>query len=256
MKLRKKMNPVEIIKTLKSEKLLDLDGTPMNIEFYEGLSEHEIDQLEVEHSLTLQTEVRELLTESSGMRNCGDVICEFAFDGLKSFQFSECFPNSLPIAHDGCGNFWVLDLCADIAWSGRIYLISHDPAVVLYQSHSLADFLMDFFKSYQSPHINLIEHTTSNFLLQVWKENPDILDYETCLFSKDDKLISFAQSLDKEFTFIDLREPQPGLGFSWGRYGPKTILKRHDSYPIFAYKRAVKASLLSSIFRRHKLTKL
>ena len=42
--------------------------------------------------------------------------------------------------------------------------------------------------------------------------------------------------LENGFHIIDLRRAKPGCGFSWGRYGPKTQIKRFGTHAVFAYK--------------------
>jgi hypothetical protein len=38
-----------------------------------------------------------------------------------------------------------------------------------------------------------------------------------------------------------------GMGFSWGRYGPKTEVRRHGDERVFAYAPPVKVSLWSRL---------
>jgi hypothetical protein len=38
----------------------------------------------------------------------------------------------------------------------------------------------------------------------------------------DERLSAFAAELDDRFTFVDLRSSPVGMGFSWGRHGPRT----------------------------------
>ena len=42
---------------------------------------------------------------------------------------------------------------------------------------------------------------------------------------------------EESFQIIDLRLTQPGDGFSWGRYGPNTRIRRFGTHPVFAYKK-------------------
>jgi len=46
---------------------------------------------------------------------------------------------------------------------------------------------------------------------------------------------AFAAELDDRFRFVDLRSPPVGMGFSWGRHGPRTELRRHGIERLFAY---------------------
>jgi hypothetical protein len=47
---------------------------------------------------------------------------------------------------------------------------------------------------------------------------------------------------------VDLRRPTLGSGFSWGRYGPRTVNRRHGEERLFAYQR--RTSLIRRIFSR------
>jgi hypothetical protein len=71
----------------------------------------------------------------------------------------------------------------------------------------------------------------------VWKTNPGVLSYEECLNSEDPILSAFARELDESFQMIDLRHAKPGDGFSWGRYGPNTRIRRFGTRAVFAYQK-------------------
>jgi hypothetical protein len=62
--------------------------------------------------------------------------------------------------------------------------------------------------------------------MNIWKNNPSMITHEQALYSEDADINEFAKSLDENYLFIDLRNAQIGDGFSWGRYGPKTVNKR------------------------------
>lgn len=56
--------------------------------------------------------------------------------------------------------------------------------------------------------------------------------------SDDPILSAFARELlDGGFQVIDLRLAKPGDGFSWGRYGPGTQVKRFGAHAVFAYQK-------------------
>jgi len=54
--------------------------------------------------------------------------------------------------------------------------------------------------------------------------------------SNDVDLSAFAKQLDGSYQIIDMRKPQIGHGFSWGRYGVNTKTARFGDLPIFAYR--------------------
>ena len=73
-----------------------------------------------------------------------------------------------------------------------------------------------------------------------------MLSYAQCIDSEDEDLVAFAQSLGNDFLICDLRNPRVGDGFSWGRYGPRTVLKRFGDKRIFAYQ--IRPSLWQRLF--------
>jgi hypothetical protein len=83
----------------------------------------------------------------------------------------------------------------------------------------------------------------------VWQTNPGVLSHEECLRSEDPILSAFARELDDSFQIIDLRLAKPGDGFSWGRYGPKTQIRRFRAHAVFAYEKpkSVIARLLGRV---------
>ena len=65
----------------------------------------------------------------------------------------------------------------------------------------------------------------------------------------DERLSAFAAELDDRFTFVDLRSPPVDMGFSWGRYGPRTDVRRHGHEALFAYAPPAKGpGLLARLF--------
>jgi hypothetical protein len=84
----------------------------------------------------------------------------------------------------------------------------------------------------------------------VWRKNPGVITHASALASSDPDIQIFAAGLEASFDLIDLRDAQIGMGLSWGRYGPKTEVKRFGSKPIFAYSRPEKTGLFSRLFGR------
>lgn len=66
----------------------------------------------------------------------------------------------------------------------------------------------------------------------------------------DDELRAFAAMLDDRYTIVDLRTAEIGMGFSWGRYGPATRVRRDGYRLLFAYAPPEpRPSLLRRLFR-------
>jgi hypothetical protein len=109
--------------------------------------------------------------------------------------------------------------------------------VILYQADSLEQFLDELLGMFEPPHQSLIDDVNEDRLAHVWQTNPGVLSYEQSLRSEDSVLTAFARELDESFQKIDLRCAKPGDGFSWGRYGPKTQIKRFRTHAVFAYQK-------------------
>jgi len=62
-----------------------------------------------------------------------------------------------------------------------------------------------------------------------------MITHDQALNSEDADIKEFAKSPDENYLFIDMRNAKIGDGFSWGRYGPKTVNKRFGEKRIFAY---------------------
>jgi hypothetical protein len=173
---------------------------------------------------------------------------ELDFTGrTMSYEDQDVFPAGLPIAGDGFGNFWVLDLTPNGA-EPRVYFACHDQPVILYQSPDLGHFVHEVVRAESSPEESLIDDVHEDRRFNVWGENPGTLDHTTAL-AGDEQLRAFAADLDERWVFIDLREAEVGMGFSWGRYGPWTEVRRHGSEPLFACREPErKPGLLKRLF--------
>ena len=196
------------------------------------LSPARIDAFAATLPCPLPADIRELLGFCSGFHGPLDVV---DFTGERcSFQDHDIFRHGLPVAADGCGNFWVVDLLPSSTRWGPIYYACHDAPVVLYQSATLSDFLSELFKGRQPPHTSLIDGVHEDRLFDVWRKNPGVQPHAQAAQSKDPTLRAFADTLDPTFEIIDLRAAATGFGFSWGRYGANTVVRRHGDVPIFA----------------------
>jgi len=230
------MSLVQLIRDALSKPMATEDGDPISLELRPGLSTSEIDTFQEGLACALPAEVRELLAYCGGFNGGSVDFVDFTGQDCDC-EFSEVFPQGLPIAADGCGNFWIVDLWPDSKRWGPIYFACHDPAVILYQSPSLEHFLTELFKTSVPPYESSIDAVREDRLFQVWSKNPGVMSQEECMRSTDAELRRFAETLGPSFQIIDMRNAGVGFGFSWGRYGPGTINRRHGALSIFAYER-------------------
>ena len=240
------MTPLEIIRRAQAGTLIDEDGNVVTLELFPGLSDEELQDFANRVPCRIPPEIAELLGACRGFYGTVEQV-EFTGRDLM-FEFEAAFPYGLPIAADGYGNFWVVDLLpAAIKW-GPIYFACHDAPVILYQADSLDQFLRELFRMFEPPHQSLIDDVHEDRLAHVWQTNPGVLSHEQCLRSEDPILSAFARELDESFQIIDLRLAKPGDGFSWGRYGPKTQIQRFGTHAMFACKKP--KSIISRLLGR------
>jgi len=201
----------------------------------------------------LPGEIRDLLEFCSGIEG---TLEQIDFSG-RSFSdgvgLDFLLPHGLPIAHDGYGNVWVVDLRPESSDWGPIYFGCHDAPVMLVQTATVQQFVIEVFKMLTPPHKSLIDDVHEDRLFDVWRKNPGVIPNAMALVSPDPEIQSFADGLEPGFDVIDLRDAPIGMGFSWGRYGTKTEVRRSGAKPIFAYRKPPETGLLSKIFGRYSV---
>jgi hypothetical protein len=239
------MTPLEIIRQAQAATLIDEDGHVVVLELLPGLSDTELQDFADRVPCRVPPEIAELLSACSGFYGTLEQV-DFTGRDLM-FGFEEVFPYGLPIAADGYGNFWVVDLHPSTTTWGPIYFAGHDAPVILYQAASLESFLVELLRMVEPPHQSLVDDVHEDRLAHVWRTNPGVLSYEQCLWSEDPILSAFARELDDGFQIIDLRRARPGDGFSWGRYGPRTQIERFGRHAVFAYQKP--KSIVSRLLR-------
>ena len=239
------MTAIDTIKAALAARLIDEDGEPVSLSLRPPLDDASIKALEKHIGVPIPEELRAVLSFCSGVEGCFDGI---DFTGNLSYEQRDIFPYGLPIMADGFGNSWVVDLTSEAPPIAPLFFACHDAPVILYQSPDLATFLGEVFKLYQPPHKSLIDEVHEDRLFQVWRRNPKVMNHETAMKSSDSAVATFASQLPPHFEIIDLRSAEPGMGFSWGRYGPKTELRRFGEQLIFGYGKPPKTGLFSKIF--------
>ena len=148
-------------------------------------------------------------------------------------EVAELLPAGLPVAADGFGNFWVLDLTPDTVDVAPVFFVCHDPPVMLYQAPDLATFLDDALARLEPPHRSLVDDVREDALHNVWGSSPGTISWEDAVASTDVALREFAATLNDDWTIVDLRQRDVGAGVAWGRHGPRTRLARHGWERIF-----------------------
>lgn len=226
--------PLDIVRVAEGTELsYEPDGPAERLELLPPLSRGAIDELEARIPCPLPDPIRELLLHTRGFAN--GPLESLRFAGLWTFEFPEVFPCPIDIAHDGFGNYWVVDLTPTSTTWGPIYFVCHDPPVLVLQSPNLSHFLLEVLKlGGPERSRSLVDAVHEDHASRIWRENPDLMDRDECVASDDPALRSFAEGLPPGATVRDLRDAEVGDGFSWGRYGPRTQVRRAGDQPVFA----------------------
>jgi SMI1/KNR4 family protein SUKH-1 len=227
------MDPLEAIRQAQASRLVDEDGREVELELAPALPPPDIERLAQEVGAPLPGELRALLERTTGIE--GGPLQTIDFTGRSlSVGAADTFPTGLPIAGDGFGNFWILDLTSGEGETAPVFFLGHDPPVILYQSPDIGHFLHETFRMLVPPHVSAVDDVQKDRPFNVWRDNPGTLDHAAAA-AGDAQLAAFAAELGERFAFVDLRSPAVGMGFSWGRHGPRTVLRRHGHERLFAY---------------------
>jgi hypothetical protein len=226
---------VEFLKECEGKVFVDEDGTRTDFKLLEPMTENEIGELTSRIPCPLPAEIAELLRFSRGFD--GTWLQEIRFATMPGFNRGSIFPAAMELANDGCGNYWILDLTRDSAQWGPIFYACHDAPVIVFQADGLLHFLQEAVREGSSPRHSEIEDVRNRLSEIIWSDNPGVLSYAHCVNGPDPDLKRFAKGLGETWLVVDLRTPTLGDGFSWGRYGPRTPLKRFGEKRIFAYQK-------------------
>lgn len=228
------MKLVDLVRSAAGMRIEDEDGEVDELQLSPALSAAEVEELEERLALRIPPDVRELLAFSRGFENGPfESVC---FSGLPGgFAMEEVFPRALPVAHDGFGNYWFVDLSRQSSDWGPILYLCHDPPVVVFQASTLAHFIEELLRFANPPHASEINDVHEEAADRIWRNNPGAIAANELRAAEDVTLRAFAESLPDTFFVVDLRTAVLGEGFSWGRYGPKTRVIRYQQELLFAY---------------------
>lgn len=211
------MNPTEQLKALLTETYIDEDGDEYKIELMPGLTDAEITHLEsILPQQKIPIEVRELLHLTKGFDFYGfDTI---TFNGYGQFGLEEIFPNIVEIAHDGAGNFWIIDINSKGDW-GNVFYACHDPAVIVKHSVDLSEFLQHIDEYGKKPRRSHLGRIYDQVVYDIWNKLPSFTEIHDAIEVDDEILKNFALSLPNNYLIIDLRNAPTGSGFPIDKHG-------------------------------------
>jgi len=225
------------------------DGLP-GFRLIPGLSEREVREFEKRQGAPLSSEAREVLLFASGFTY--EPFGGVTFLGKDDFTFPSLFPKAIALAGDGSGNFWVLDVREDSGAWGRVLFVSHDPPVVVVQAADLAQYVHQVLAVGRSDDAQELDEVATHASLRIWREDPDLIDVVAARQSADPMLSKFAAELPDAYRIADLRNAGRGTGFTWGRNGPQTDVRRFDSELLFGIEPKRGGSFINRVLGRKR----
>ena len=235
------MTILQTLLAAKNEPRFDDDGEAIELELLPPATSSEIEQLAVRAGGTLDDELRELLATTRGFTGPLPIEVLDLVSGDFAIECDFLFPRMHPIASDGTGNFWIVDLTRPAPSLGPVYYVCHDPPVVACQAGSAAAFLAELLGG------DSVRRVYDEDVFRIWRKNPPPIPSTDAVSSPDPELAAFARTLEPSWVIFDLRNAAPGTGFPWGRFGSRPETKRHDRLPIFAFRS--RTGFLRRLFR-------
>lgn len=222
----------DTLRALAGARLRDEDGDEQIIELLPPATAEELLALEAGLPAPLPREIREALMVSKGLAN--GPLESFSLVDLEGFGLEEMFPYAYSIAHDGFGNYWVLDLLPTSTGWSPVYYVCHDPPVVVWQAATIDEFLQSAIAMWQPGPRSAVDLVHDDSTATIWRSNPLARPRDEIVNGADAALRSFAEAQPPTALIADLRNAATGDGFSWGVFGPRTDIRRWGTEPVWA----------------------
>ncbi len=218
------------------------DGDFYKVDPLAGMTDDEIDSFKRQlPNSYLPVEIEELLRFCKGFEF--DTLDEVCFDAIGYFGFEEVFPNSIQLAGDGLGNFWILDIDSKGNWNS-VYYVCHDPAVIVKQSENLGDFIKHIDEFGKLRNESLLDLIHEQSVMKVWNDKFGIMSENKKDYDFENEPIAFPES----YLIADLSDKPVDTGFIWALSGPNTKIIRPTDAPIWIVEKKVKQGFLARLF--------
>ena len=227
--------------------LVDEDGREETLRLLPPATPEEVARVEAELPAPLPDEIRSALAVSKGFEN-GPLESLSLVDLGGALGMEDIFPHVWPIAHDGFGNYWVVDVRpGDEAWA-PVFFACHDPPVIAFQSHTVEGFVRGAVALWQDGPRSPVDEVHEEGTFRIWAEGSGLVPRAEALASTDPRLRQVAEGLPEDAVLADLRDAGPGDGFPWGRFGPRVEWTRHGDDRLWSVVPPRRRSLLRRLF--------
>jgi hypothetical protein len=115
-----------------------------------------------------------------------------------------------------------------------VFYACHDPAVIAYQAATIEQFLDDTIAMWRGGARSPMDVVHEDVVHRIWREGAGLTPVGELRDSSDRVLRQLPGAVSEESLLADLRTAQPNHGFSWGRFGPRTIIRRAGTERVWA----------------------
>src|SRR4029453_13382560 len=183
----------DTLRALAGRRLTDVEGHGHTVELLPPATAEQLSRVEAAAPAPLPPDIREALGVATGLAN--GPLETFSLVDLEGFGLEEAFPCPWSVAHDGFGNYWILDLLPDSTTWGPVFFACHDPPVIAWQSATLDDFLRDVIALWESPGRGPAGFGGDEGVPRIWRDHPDAVPAASATGGPDPLLRELAVSL-------------------------------------------------------------
>lgn len=230
------MSPLEALHELRSRRLVTADaGEPCDAELLEPMTDAEITRVEEGVGAPVPADIRELMRFAGGAEIDGD---ELSWNGRAFGQdVPGAFASWLPLMDDGAGNSWNVDIDPTTGAWGAVYYACHDPAVLLLQARSLAEFLVQIADDCCQAGREGPVHEVADRMVRRVGTSGGALRPAPELRTSADPVLRRAAQAPGDAEVCDLRGARRGDGFRWDRFGARTLVSRPGPEAVWVLQR-------------------
>ena len=179
----------DTLRAISGRRLVDTDGEETVLELLPPATDAQIRALEAALPGPVPNEIRAALAVTTGF--AAGPLESFSILDLEGFGLEEVFPHAYSIAHDGYGNYWVLDVLPDADDWGPVFYACHDPPVIAYQAPSIDAFVRDLIALPPDDPRSAIDRVHEHIVHDLWRGDA-LVPQATGVTSSDPTLREFA----------------------------------------------------------------
>ena len=202
------------------------EGTDTKLELLPGLSDGDIEQFAAALPAPLPSEIRELLTFTSGFNiDCDEV----RFMAYNTWGYGFLLPHVIVLNGDGRGNSWVIEVNPDTGQWQHVWFECHDPTSISYQCTTLSEYVDGVLDQYRlqkclSGHRSILSGIDGR-AYSAWRNHRTLPRAESLREADDPVLREFAAGMNGRARVADHRCPKMGDGFDWSSLasGPRPV---------------------------------